>query len=195
MYVLNVLNQFDAEVSEVGFIPHPVIEGFGASPDGLVNDDGLIEIKCPNTWTHLETIKSGNPKRQYLLQFLCEVAGTMPVHIIAEKLERSPRAVCLKARYIGVRINPPHWNDEEISLITSGKFSNEEIAEKTGRSIPAISIKRLRLRNKSGVKCCTTSRLSFSKPNPYRKYINEFENNANYLSGICLCCHDDFCLF
>lgn len=89
-----------------------------------------------------------NMWKPYEIQFLREVAGTMPVHIIAEKLERSPRAVCLKARYIGVRINPPHWNDEEISLITSGKFSNEEIAEKTGRSIPAINTKRLRLRNK-----------------------------------------------
>lgn len=71
-----VLNQFDAEVSEVGFIPHPVIEGFGASPDGLVNDDGLIEIKCPNTWTHLETIKSGKPKRQYLLQMHAQMMCT-----------------------------------------------------------------------------------------------------------------------
>ena len=46
---LYVLNQFDAIVTEVGFIPHPTIENAGASPDGLVNDDGLIEIKCPNT--------------------------------------------------------------------------------------------------------------------------------------------------
>ncbi|QZN96404.1 lambda exonuclease family protein [Symbiopectobacterium purcellii] len=63
-----LLNQFDAEVTEVGFIPHPGIVGFGASPDGLVGNDGLIEIKCPNTWTHLETIKTGKPKNQYLLQ-------------------------------------------------------------------------------------------------------------------------------
>ncbi|MDF7681878.1 YqaJ viral recombinase family protein [Enterobacteriaceae bacterium ESL0689] len=62
------LNEFDAVITEVGLIDHPVIAGFGASPDGLVNDDGLIEIKCPNTWTHLQTLKTEEPKRQYLLQ-------------------------------------------------------------------------------------------------------------------------------
>ena len=71
-----LLNQFDAEVTEVGFILHPEIEGFGASPDGLVGDDGLIEIKCPNTWTHLETIKTGKPKRQYILQMHAQMMCT-----------------------------------------------------------------------------------------------------------------------
>ncbi|WP_238149249.1 lambda exonuclease family protein [Arsenophonus endosymbiont of Aleurodicus floccissimus] len=55
-------------VTEVGFIFHPTIALFGASPDGLVNDDGLIEIKCPNTTTHIETIDTGKPKYKYLLQ-------------------------------------------------------------------------------------------------------------------------------
>ncbi|MDO1698239.1 YqaJ viral recombinase family protein, partial [Escherichia coli] len=54
--------------TETGFIPHPSIEGFGASPDGLVDEDGLIEIKCPNTATHLETLRTGKPKTEYLLQ-------------------------------------------------------------------------------------------------------------------------------
>lgn len=71
-----VLNQFDAEVKEVGFIPHPAIDGFGASPDGLVNDDGLIEIKCPNTATHLETMRTGKPKREYLLQMHAQMMCT-----------------------------------------------------------------------------------------------------------------------
>ncbi|WP_063657925.1 lambda exonuclease family protein [Candidatus Arsenophonus triatominarum] len=62
------LNEFDVTVTEVGFIPHPSIALFGASPDGLVNDDGLIEIKCPNTTTHIETIVTGKPKYEYLLQ-------------------------------------------------------------------------------------------------------------------------------
>ncbi|STU11461.1 putative phage-like protein [Klebsiella pneumoniae] len=43
---------------------------------GLVNDDGLIEIKCPNTWTHLETLKTGEPKRQYLLQMHAQMMCT-----------------------------------------------------------------------------------------------------------------------
>ncbi|EKI6386003.1 YqaJ viral recombinase family protein [Salmonella enterica] len=70
------LNEFDAVISEVGLIDHPTIAGFAASPDGIVNDDGLIEIKCPNTWTHLQTLKTGVPKRQYLLQMHAQMMCT-----------------------------------------------------------------------------------------------------------------------
>ena len=44
-------------VEEVGFVSHPTIDGSGASPDGVVLD-GLVEIKCPNTSTHLDTLLS-----------------------------------------------------------------------------------------------------------------------------------------
>lgn len=71
-----ILNQFDVTVNEVGFIHHPTIKNFGASPDGLVNDDGLIEIKCPNTWTHLEFRKTEKPKREYLLQMQTQMMCT-----------------------------------------------------------------------------------------------------------------------
>lgn len=70
------LNEFDAVISEVGLIDHPTITGFAASPDGIVNDDGLIEIKCPNTWTHLQTLKTGVPKYQYLLQMHAQMMCT-----------------------------------------------------------------------------------------------------------------------
>lgn len=55
-------------VQEVGFIDHPTIRGTGASPDGLVRDDGCIEIKCPNTATHIETITTGKIDGDYLYQ-------------------------------------------------------------------------------------------------------------------------------
>ena len=41
-------------VEKTGFWKHPTKEWIGVSPDGLIGDDGLIEIKCPNTTTHLE---------------------------------------------------------------------------------------------------------------------------------------------
>jgi putative phage-type endonuclease len=44
------------EVYETGFIDHPEVEMSGASPDGLVASDGLVEIKCPNTATHIDTL-------------------------------------------------------------------------------------------------------------------------------------------
>jgi putative phage-type endonuclease len=60
--------QTDNSVLETGFVPHPSIEFTGASPDGLVGDDGLVEIKCPNTATHIETLRGGKIDRKYLLQ-------------------------------------------------------------------------------------------------------------------------------
>lgn len=63
-------------VIETGFVPHPDIDGIGASPDGLVGNDGLIEIKCPETWTHLEVIKSGEAPAQYIAQMQLQMACT-----------------------------------------------------------------------------------------------------------------------
>jgi len=58
-------------VDETGFILHPDIKDFGASPDGLVNDNGCIEIKCPNTATHLDTLLNETVKREYIIQMQC----------------------------------------------------------------------------------------------------------------------------
>lgn len=55
-------------VEEVGFIEHPRIKGFGASPDGLVGTDGGLEIKCPNTATHIEYLTGGSIDRAYIIQ-------------------------------------------------------------------------------------------------------------------------------
>lgn len=64
------------EVTETGFHPHPAIEGCGASPDGLVGDDGLVEIKCPNTSTHIETLRGAKIDRKYLLQMQWQMICT-----------------------------------------------------------------------------------------------------------------------
>lgn len=66
----------DADVQQVGFIPHPSIEWSGASPDGLVGDDGLVEIKCPNTATHIETLLGGSIDRKYVVQMQWQMACT-----------------------------------------------------------------------------------------------------------------------
>lgn len=63
-------------VEECGLVIHPDMPDFGASPDGLVCSDGLIEIKCPNTWTHLETLKTGKPKHEYFTQMQAQMACT-----------------------------------------------------------------------------------------------------------------------
>lgn len=51
-----------AIVEEVGFLRHATIDA-GCSPDGLIDEDGMIEIKCPfQTAIHIETLKNGMPR-------------------------------------------------------------------------------------------------------------------------------------
>lgn len=67
---------FNREVEEVGFVPHPTILMAGASPDGLVGEDGLIEIKCPNTATHIDYLLTGKIPEKYILQMQFQLACT-----------------------------------------------------------------------------------------------------------------------
>lgn len=61
-------------VTEVGLYRHPTIKGTHASPDGLVGDDGLVEIKCPNSATHIEALKTQKIDRRYILQMQWQMA-------------------------------------------------------------------------------------------------------------------------
>lgn len=61
-------------VEEIGFVNHPAIEMAGASPDGLVGDDGCVEIKCPNTATMIETLLTGTIPQKYFAQMQFQMA-------------------------------------------------------------------------------------------------------------------------
>lgn len=62
-------------VDEVGFMPHPTIEMSGASPDGLVGDSGMVEIKCPSSKTALECWLSDDPvESKYFAQMQWQMA-------------------------------------------------------------------------------------------------------------------------
>lgn len=63
-------------VETVGFIPHATIMDAGASPDGLVGLDGLVEIKCPNTSTHIDTLISQKVPSKYITQMLWQMECT-----------------------------------------------------------------------------------------------------------------------
>ena len=60
-------------VTECAYFTHPTIAHSGATPDGLVGDDGDIEIKCPTTAVHLETILSGVIPERIAYQMAWEV--------------------------------------------------------------------------------------------------------------------------
>ncbi len=65
-----------ALVTEVGFTPHNDILEAGASPDGLVDADGLVEIKCPLTATHIDTLLSDAAPSKYMMQMQWQMACT-----------------------------------------------------------------------------------------------------------------------
>lgn len=63
-------------VEQTGLVMHPEIQFAGASPDGLVGEDGLVEIKCPNTSTHIEYMLMGEPPKKYQPQMLWQMECT-----------------------------------------------------------------------------------------------------------------------
>ena len=65
---------FNRSATQIGFAPHPTIAMAGASPDGLIGEDGLVEFKCPKTETHLATWLSGAVPAEYLAQVQWQMA-------------------------------------------------------------------------------------------------------------------------
>lgn len=63
-------------VTETGFVPHPVIPMTGASPDGLIGDDGLVEIKCCGAARHIAVLKGDPAEDRYVKQMLWQMACT-----------------------------------------------------------------------------------------------------------------------
>ena len=60
----------DNDVDLVGFIQHPTIEQAGASPDGLVGADGMIEIKCLDPATHIRLFSPNGTADAVILDYL-----------------------------------------------------------------------------------------------------------------------------
>ena len=90
-------------VAPAEFVDHPEIRWSGASPDGLVGDEGLVEVKCPNTATHLEALEGGKISGNHLIQMQWQMACTGrvwcdyvsfdprlpdPMHIHVRRVER-----------------------------------------------------------------------------------------------------------
>ena len=71
---------YEAETGElVGpevFVLHPSIDWFGATPDGIIGSDGLIEIKCPTTPKHLAWVMAGEVPDEHKPQMLAQLACT-----------------------------------------------------------------------------------------------------------------------
>jgi len=61
---------------ETGLVLHPSIEGFGASPDALLDGDYVVEFKCPTTTTHISWLLAGVMPEQHKPQVLAQLACT-----------------------------------------------------------------------------------------------------------------------
>lgn len=68
--------RFDVDLETIGFVDHPTIFMAGASPDRLIAADGLLEVKCPNTATHIETLSGGSIPARYRDQIQWQLAVT-----------------------------------------------------------------------------------------------------------------------
>ena len=126
----------DVMVEEVGFVPHPSIEMSGASPDGLVGLFGMLEIKCPNTATHIDTLLSQTVPGKYITQMQwqmrccerqwCEFVSFDPrlpqdLQLFVKRVEFDPEYVAMLEKEV---IQFLAELDEKVNKLTNLKVKN-----------------------------------------------------------------------
>lgn len=103
------------KVTEAGFVDHHSIPLAGASPDGFLPENGCLEIKCPTTATHIETLLSGQIPEKHKFQMLWQMA-------------------CTKADYCEFVSFDPRL-PEEMSLFIMRLFKDEEEIARIEREV------------------------------------------------------------
>lgn len=68
--------RYDADVVQVGLVTHRTIVGTHASPDGLIGDSGLLEIKCPTSGIHMDTLLTKKVPGKYMTQIYWQLCCT-----------------------------------------------------------------------------------------------------------------------
>lgn len=129
-------------VDTCGFVLHPEIDRFGASPDGLVgpNDEtgGQLQIKCPTTGTQIEYWRTGTVPLEHMPQMLAEMACTgrdwcdfvsfdprLPEHLqlFVRRYHRDNRMIALLEK------NVDHFNKEVDEVLAGLPGKPQAIAE------------------------------------------------------------------
>lgn len=105
----------DVDVLELGFVDHPRIDMSGASPDGLIGEDGLVELKCPQPATHIATLLGQSVPAKYLVQIQWQLACTgrqwcdfasydprLPesMRLFVQRVERDPAEIKILEGYV-----------------------------------------------------------------------------------------------
>ena len=117
--------QTGIEVEQTGWVLHPTMDRWGCSPDGLCEADGGLEIKCPNTATHIKWIRDGVVPEQHRDQMYgCMIVCERKWWDFASYDPRLPERFRLFIRRL-------EWSDEEAQRITDGvkQFWAEVLAE------------------------------------------------------------------
>jgi len=117
----------NVHVDQIDFVPHPTIEMAGASPDGLVGTDGLIEIKCPRSFTHinylLDDVVPEDYKYQMIWQMIC--TGRMWCDFVSYD-SRLPKQLQLFVKRFHLKDVP----EEELKKIVEGVIKlNAEVED------------------------------------------------------------------
>jgi len=131
---LEYMHETGRDVEDAGFFVHPEHDWLGASPDGLVGDDGLLEIKCPYSLRHRGEFKSLRDQIHYWIQMQVQMACTSRswtdfyqwtphstslerVHFDPEWFEKAlPKLQALHERYLAELDNPEHLEDKRKTL-------------------------------------------------------------------------------
>ncbi|CAK01377.1 lambda exonuclease family protein [Bartonella tribocorum] len=105
---------YDTIVTRCGFIEHPTIKMAGASPDGFIGDDGLVEVKCPQKNTHLRFFIDDNIKPEYSAQMQFQMACTGRKW--CDFISYNPHFVG-KSLHLRMKIKRIHRDEEQIEQI------------------------------------------------------------------------------
>ena len=111
-------------VAETGLIDHPAIPMSGASPDGLVGKDGLIEIKCPTSPKHTNTLLTGQVPSEYMPQITWQLACTGRKW--CDFVSYDPR----QPEHLKIKIIRVNRDDVDIETLESDVMRANEILEK-----------------------------------------------------------------
>jgi len=100
----------DQDCIQVGLIRHPRIKGAHSSPDGLVGTEGAIEIKAPNTSTHLDTLLGAPIADRYIKQmqwFMACCPGRLWVDFVSfdDRLPEPMRLHIRRVERVGAMIS------------------------------------------------------------------------------------------
>ncbi|MBB5074080.1 exodeoxyribonuclease (lambda-induced) [Bartonella callosciuri] len=126
---------YNADIIKCGFIQHPTMEMAGASPDGLIGEDGLIEVKCPRSVNHMRFFLDDKIKPEYLAQMQFQMACTGRKW--CDFVSYDPRFTD-QSFHLRMKVKRVHRDEKQITCINEAV---ETFLEKIEREIKQLSIK------------------------------------------------------